>query len=283
MTLPPQILATISTLLFALSTIGTIPDPVPVPILCTTFTCLAGGTDTEHPALTAGASTFVPGGDGVSIIPTGSSFLAGCAFEFTEAGEVPIGETSALAGLVDGVWSEDHWIIFCDGSAFAYTFYPDGDPPPAAVIDDMIADAYSRTPVVAFNPVTSPDGDEAIALVVHIPTYLWVDDVAWETPVSATATIPGFSVTTTATATLASWSGGEDPIDCDSDDMIPYEFGRGEDRQRSKCIMFYRRSSAIADYTVDLAAQWDVNYTCSVPVCGGPPPPIVKEILAVGS
>ncbi len=269
----------------------TVPnEPAEVPC-APAILCAGGSTEPTHPSIAAGVVKFVPGED-VYRIPTSSSFLAGCTFEFTEAGETPIGETSALTGLVDGVWPVDYWLIFCDDTAFAYTFYPDGDPPPPAVIDDMIADAYSRTPVSAFNPITSPDGDEAIALVVHTPTYLWVDDVTWTTPVSATATIPGFSVTTTATADLASWSGGDEPVDCTGDDMIPYESGRGEDNQRSECIMVYKRSSAIADWTVDLSVTWDVSYSCSVPVCGGPLPPIVtnstrpvivKEILAVAS
>ncbi|MEM9654726.1 MAG: hypothetical protein AAGA65_21730 [Actinomycetota bacterium] len=237
-----------------------------------------------------------PGSEGTADIPTGESIFADCIVELVLAGDT-ITRFGPLvtANIGTDIWDVDYWVIDCNpGSLDGLYFYPDGPvPPPQWVIDDMIADAYRRTPVVAFNPITSPDGDEAISLIVHVPTYLWVDNAAWNTPVSATASIPGgFSVTTSAIPRLATWSGGEAELDCDEDDMVPYDPIRGEENQLSNCVTFYRYSSATDTHSIDLAVTWTVGYTCSTGTCGGPLPDlttrstrevIVAEIQAVAA
>lgn len=187
----------------------------------------------------------------------------------------------ASINLTGSIFDEDHWIIYCPQlSGFdAYTIFPVGDPPPTPVIQQMIFDAYDQTPVLAFNPITSPDGDEDIFLITQAITFLWVDDIAWDTPVHATVTLPlpiaPFSVTTTAVAREAHWSGGDEPTWCSGDDMHPYDFGIGNDEdQPSDCFMIYKRSSAVQDNTVDLEVVWDVAYACSNGACGGPLPDI---------
>ncbi|MEM7274263.1 MAG: hypothetical protein AAF547_14365 [Actinomycetota bacterium] len=205
----------------------------------------------------------------------------------------------ASINITGSTFDEDHWVIFCPQlSGFdAYTIFPVGDPPPTPIIQQMIFDAYAQTPVVAFNPITSPDGDEDITLITQMTTFLWVDEVAWTTSVSATVTLPlpidPFSVTTTAIPRAAFWSGGDEPAVCGGADMRPYVFGiGGDDAQPSNCSMVYKRSSALQENSVDLDVVWDVSYTCSIPVCGGPLPDIttsstrsviVGEIQAVES
>lgn len=243
--------------------------------------------------------TFPGAGGGPTTITTstGSSYLDDCDFQLVPAGEPLItGRRGVASANLDGsTFDVDYWVVFCGpGGGFdAYTFYPDGDPPPVPIIEDMIQDAYSRTPVVAFNPITSPDGDDDIPLVTQLITFLWVDDTAWNTPVSATASIPGFTVTTTATPALATWSGGENTETCIGDGMVPYQFGiGGDDAQPSNCTTVFKQSSAIADHQIELATTWTVFYTCSIPVCGGPLPDIttnstrpvtVAEIQAVAT
>lgn len=256
--------------------------------------CGIGTADLENPAIDATAINFVPGADGTYEYPTGESIFADCIIELVVAGDgVSRFGPLVTANLAGSIWTEDYWVIDCGNDSLVNLyFYEDGPPPPAWVVDDMIADAYSRTPVLAFNPITSPDGDEAISLLVHIPTYLWVDSTAWA-PVSATATIPGgFSVTTTATPAQADWTGGESPVTCTETDMIPYNPALGEDGQLSNCSTHYRYSSATHEHTIDLEVTWTVVYTCSTGTCGGPLPSlttastrevIVKEIQAVGT
>lgn len=107
-------------------------------------------------------------------------------------------------------------------------------------------------------------------------TFLWVDEAAWVTPVFAEASIPGFTVRTTATPALTEWQGGDDSATCDGDQMQPYVFGIGGDEaQPSDCSIVFTRSTAVIDEEIALDVIWDVNYTCSIPVCGGPLPDII--------
>ena len=177
-------------------------------------------------------------------------------------------------------FDEDSWIVWCPlrgNPALAYTYFPVGDPPPPLIVAEMVQSAYDRTPVVFFAPMSSPDGDEDIPLITQMITYLWVDDALWQ-PVSAVAEIPGiFTVTTTATPTTATWSGGDDPeqVVC-TGPGVPYQYGvGGDDAQDQSCSMVYTRSSAVADRTLEVAVLWEVTVTCSIPTaCGGSLPPI---------
>ena len=240
---------------------------------CDTF----GGSTPDGAIYSGGAFTY--GGGGTRVVPVGSSVFAGCNWDLLPEGDELIIDRPDVASIniTGSTFDEDHWIIFCPAlNGFdAYTIFPVGDPPPVPIIEEMIFDAYAQTPVVAFNPITSPDGDENIPLITQMTTFLWVDETAWEEPVTATVSLPlpinPFSVTTTATAREASWSGGDEPATCDGDDMQPYVFGiGGDDAQPSECFMVYKRSSALQDNTVDLEVTWTVSYTCSIPVCGGP-------------
>ncbi|MEM9565735.1 MAG: hypothetical protein AAGA93_24155 [Actinomycetota bacterium] len=182
----------------------------------------------------------------------------------------------ASINITGSIFDEDHWVIFCPQLAGfdAYTIFPVGDPPPVPVIQAMIFDAYAQTPVVAFNPITSPDGDDDVMLITQMTTFLWVDEAAWATPAVATISLPlpgaAFSVSTTATPRMAYWSGGDEPAECDGDDMHPYVFGiGGDDAQPSNCSMVYTKSSALQENRVDLEVVWDVSYSCSTSDCGG--------------
>lgn len=255
------------------------PTPPPNPgDDCTS--CGRSGTTPAGNELWATANRVRAGsnGGGTYVIPTGSSYLAGCTFTLIPAGE----EVSLhpIAGANNQSWDVDYWVVFCPPQVTAYTFYPDGGEPPAPVVDDMIQDAYARTPVVAFDPITSPDGDDDIPLVTQLLTFLWVDDAAWNTPVEAVASIPGFSVTATATPNIATWSGGEDSVTCTGDQMVEYQFGiGGDDAQPSDCTTVFKQSSAIANHELELAATWTAEYSCSGGVCGGPLPDIITTSI----
>ncbi len=253
-----------------------VPDPNDGCFVC-------GNAGTRPDAVESSAErTFPAGVDGptTTAISTGPSFLDGCTFELLPAGEPLATGGSGDAAINDGsIFDVDYQVVFCGPAGIgAYTFYPDGGTPPAAIIADMIQDAYARTPVVAFNPITSPDGDDDIPLITQLPTFLWVDETAWNTPVSAIASIPGFTVTTTATPALATWSGGEDTQTCTGADMTPYQFGiGGDDAQPSNCTTIFKQSSAITEHQIELTTTWTTAYTCSNSACGGPLPDITTN------
>lgn len=249
----------------------------------------SGGRGVSLPgAVRSEAEGFMPGASGAGrLIPTGSSVFAGCTWDRAEADEeLIIGRPDiASINITGSTFDRPHWIIFCPQLVGfgAYTIFPVGERPPAAVIQDMVADAYAQTPVIAFNPITSPAGDEDIMVLYQLPTFLWVDVAAWNTTVSATVTLPlpgaAFSVTTTATPVIAYWSGGEDPTSCDGNDMQPWVRGVDDDAQPSNCQMVYRRFRQ--QHTVDLETTWEVFFTCSDGGCGGPVP--LPDIVTVSS
>ena len=283
-------------ILFVIASPG---DPAGADEECFSRICVDSGT-LPGPAVYAGGG-FTTGGGGTRVIPVGSSVFAGCNWDRLLAGEELIIARPDVASinLTGSVFGVDHWVIYCPRlSGFdAYTIFPVGDPPPAPIVQRMVADAYAQTPVVAFNPITSPDGDDDIMLIAQMTTFLWVDEAAWATPVSATVSLPlpvaPFSVTTTAVPREAYWSGGDEPVRCGGGDMRPYVFGvGGDDAQPSNCSMVYKRSSALQDNRVDLEVVWEVFYTCSAAGCGGPLPDItttssrpvvVGEIQAIES
>lgn len=237
-----------------------------------------GGVNPDGKTIEAGATyPWMDGSGGGVPIPTGSSYLAGCYWSVAEAGEEVSLHPTAGAWLE--TFDEDNWLVWCPPQVVVYTYFPVGDPPPPFVINEMIADAYDRTPVVFFNPYSSPAGDDAIPLITQMPTYVWVDQTIWNQPVTAVAEIPGvFSVTTTATASAATWTGADEPVGpgCVAPGL-PYQFGVGGDdgQPAGSCSMVYTHSSATADRELRVAVEWGVNYTCSIPIaCGGPLPSI---------
>ena len=265
------------------------------------------GFGSSLPSAIGSGLSFSDNAGGTQTIPVGSSIFDGCTWERVLAGDDLVLDRVDIAAvnLTGSTFAEDHYIVFCPHlteadltGLDAYSIFPVGGPPPAATVLDMIADAYARTPVVVFNPITSPDGDEDIPLITQMITYLWVDEAAWTDPVTAISTLPipgsGFSVTTTATPSVALWSGGDEAARCYGDDMVPYVFGiGGDENQPSNCSMVYKRSSAVQDNIIELEVIWDVSYTCTlIPGCGGDLPDIITtgtrdvlvgEILAVES
>jgi hypothetical protein len=99
----------------------------------------------------------------------------------------------STAGVTDGLYRPPVWI-------------PDGQQPGAAQLPspaELAQMAYKQlrlpTPSIAANPA----GEQ----LVNLPTWMWLSS-GWG-PVSATATVPGVSVTATATPTSVVWSMGD--------------------------------------------------------------------------
>jgi hypothetical protein len=234
------------------------------------------GVDDQHITAEVSYSGRQEGGGGEPV-QGGSSYLADCNWQFAEAGST---ETlHPVAGAWEVTFEEDHWLVWCAPFTIVYTFFPDAEGPPVRVLQDMIGDAYYRTPVVAFNPQLSPNGED-IPLVVQSKTFLWVDETLWDTPVSATAAIAPISVTTTARAYKAVWTGGDEPdaLEC-SDHGAPYRFGiGGDDANDDTCsVVFTQDSIARPDQTINLAVHWDVTYTCSAYCSSGNLPDIITQ------
>jgi hypothetical protein len=108
-------------------------------------------------------------------------------------------------------------------------------------------------PEIAANPV----GDQ----LVNLPTWLWVS--RWE-PQSATASVPGVSVTAVATPTSATWSMGDGAlVECNGPGT-PFPFGANPASASPTCGHTYRHSSADQPgqaFPVSVTVRWKVHWS----------------------
>lgn len=138
---------------------------------------------------------------------------------------------------------------------------PLGTGPAPAVTPTVLARvAVSRLTLPSPAVGTSPAGDQ----VARVPTWLWVDRSTWG-PVSATAQVPGVSVTATAVPVSAVWSMGTgDSVTCQGPGT-PYVQGVSDPSITSPdCGYTYARSSAGQTrerFTVSVTVSWRVSWT----------------------
>ena len=109
-------------------------------------------------------------------------------------------------------------------------------------------------PRIASNPI----GDQ----LVNLPTWLWLSD-GWR-PASATAAVPGLSVTATAKPTSVSWSMGDGGIvDC-ADSGTPYRDTGNPSAPSPDCGYVYRHSSAAEPgntFRVTATIRWTISWS----------------------
>lgn len=115
---------------------------------------------------------------------------------------------------------------------------------------------------IADLPITGPAigiaPDPAGTGLVGLPVWIWTAETAetWG-PVSATASVPGLSVTATATARYIDWSMGDgDTVRC-TEPGTPYEGSYGMS-ESPDCGHRYDRAD---DYTVTGTTTWDITWT----------------------
>ncbi|WP_285491131.1 hypothetical protein [Amycolatopsis taiwanensis] len=110
------------------------------------------------------------------------------------------------------------------------------------------------TPTIAANPT----GDQ----LVNLPTWLWLSS-GWG-PVSATASVPGASVTAVARPTSVSWSMGDgDTVTC-TGAGTPFRPGTDPTAPSPDCGHTYRTSSANQPgqaFPVTATVHWTVAWS----------------------
>lgn len=134
--------------------------------------------------------------------------------------------------LIDGKWGAD---------ANNAVWVPFGQAPPAPRPSprQLALTARSRLTLPEPHIQTSP----ATTQLVGLPTWLWVDRASWN-PRSATASVPGVSVTVTATPVSATWSLGDGAtVNCQGPGT-PFTVGNDPQAASPDCGHTYRESSA---------------------------------------
>ncbi|WP_344396297.1 hypothetical protein [Streptomyces vastus] len=111
-------------------------------------------------------------------------------------------------------------------------------------------------------PVIRTSPDEDFVQVVHVPTWMWVEEGSWG-PETAKAQVPGVEVTATARPRKAVWSMGEGgTVVCDGPGT-PYSDAYSPKASSPDCGYTYRRASLSAPgkaYTVSVQVTWDVEW-----------------------
>lgn len=127
-------------------------------------------------------------------------------------------------------------------------------PTPQVLAQEAVSKLVPTSPTIR----TSPTGDQ----VVHIPTWLWLDASAWR-PVSATASVPGLSVTATAEPQSVIWNlGNGDSVTC-AGPGNPYVASGDPMAASPSCGYTYHRASAGAPgerFPVTATVTWSVAW-----------------------
>lgn len=224
------------------------------------------------------------GGSGTAPVARPPAWLAACTWTQHVAGE-PVPNDLVDGELFDG-FEEDTWLVTCpaetlievglgDPDSGILDFFPVGTVP-QPLVDALRREAYEQTPVVAFYPGSAPAGSADAPFVTRFPTWLHVDEAAWQ-PVSATASIPPLSITATATPVETIWVGGDQPARISCGAGTAFNLGAAFDSQTTDCSMAWMHSSATGEQKLSLDVRWEVRFECSA-ICGaGALPDIVTS------
>lgn len=142
---------------------------------------------------------------------------------------------------------------------------PGGGPAvdPTVLRDEAIDRLKLPQPTVAMNP----PGEQ----VVHIESWLWIDDAIWTTH-SRSVSAGGVTTTVTATPRRVIWDmGNGDSVNCDGPGT-PYDPSRPAEEQTTDCAYTYRHSSAGQPgdaYEVTATVEWQVSWTVTGAAGGG--------------
>lgn len=128
-------------------------------------------------------------------------------------------------------------------------------PDPAQVAQQARNQLRLPTPEIE----TSPPGEQ----LVNLPTWLWLDRGNWER-VSATASVPGVSVTAVARPTKVVWRLGDGSSVTCSGPGTPYTAVTDSKKPSPNCGHTYRASSAGQPgnaYAVSATIHWSVSWS----------------------
>lgn len=127
---------------------------------------------------------------------------------------------------------------------------------PAVLARQASADLALPSPEIRANPDPGHD------LLVQVPIWLWVDPSTWGAR-SATASVPGVSVTATARPTQVRWDMGDGATVTCTGPGTPWRAGTDPSAASPDCGHVYRTSSAGASgaaFAVRATVTWTVSW-----------------------
>lgn len=238
------------------------PDPGNGPVVCSGSACTVTATTPERQGTGGQAgSPPVSASPSTNGAPPGSGSVADVTLmlQLVASGATydQVIDQFGRAPLIDPATGQvGWWLGRIDTPAGAAA--PAGAAPlpsPALLAQIAVSRLQLPSPVVG----TSPSGDQ----LVLYPTWLWVDRSVWG-PVSATAQVPGLSVTATAVPVSAVWSMGTGQSVTCQGPGTPYVPGATDPAASSPdCGYTYARSSAGQPgerFAVSVTVSWRVSW-----------------------
>lgn len=166
----------------------------------------------------------------------------------------------ATFDVVDALIEDWWYVAACSRNGehlFTQLFqYTPGDLPLDA---ELLAQEAVDSLVVAYpTPHLSPPAE--FDQLVGFRTWLWIAPEGFE-PVSASASIPGLSVSATATPTRVLWDMGDgsEPIACD-DAGTAYDTDVADDVQETECYHVFQWAG---DYTARVTTTWAIEWSAT--------------------
>lgn len=133
------------------------------------------------------------------------------------------------------------------------------DAPPPLTPEQVAQIARRQLRPPAPKIMASPAGDQ----LVNLPTWMWLDRGSW-TAVSATASVPGVSVTAIARPTSVIWSMGDGSSVTCTGAGSPFPAGSDPKSASPDCGHTYKASSAgrpAEAFPVTATVQWTVSWS----------------------
>ncbi|KOX13361.1 hypothetical protein [Nocardiopsis sp. NRRL B-16309] len=213
------------------------------------------------------------GGPGCSIMLRWSQEQGGTPGAPGTPGSGGTGATPSVPGPYDHVdWDAIDWENAVDWDAIDWDSvdYSGGEGEggeeggPATDATTAIQEAIAAFELPAPKISTSPDADGLV--LVHTPVWLWVEEEDWA-DATATAEVPGLSMTVTAVPSGIRWTMGDGTeIVCEGSGT-PYDPAAHDPASESPdCGHVYTRASGTQDggaYTVTAAINWEISWEFS--------------------
>lgn len=185
----------------------------------------------------------------------------------SEVGSEVLDPDGVITDPLDYEW---YWLTCDDGEGGTTTDLipvPKAEPVDPTDLRDEALDTLSLPfPTVAMNP----SGDQ----VVHVETWLWVDDAIWTTH-SKSVSAGGVTTTVTAAPTRVIWDlGNGESVVCNGPGA-PYDTSIPSDEQATDCSYTYAHTSAGQPgdaYRATATIEWTVAWTVVGAPGGGPLP-----------
>lgn len=199
-----------------------------------------------------------PGGNGSGSNDSGSGGSHDpCVYTPADLSEASVAALGGQPSGAGGWYFKTCYPTSDQGVALEGPVWIAGEPPivsPAVLARQARSRLRLPTVVIRMNP----SGDQ----LVNLPVWLALDPASWKAQ-SATASVPGLSVTATARPLTVSWSMGDGTFVTCNGPGTAWTSGTDPAKASPDCGHVYRRSSAGAAgglYTVAVTVTWAVTW-----------------------